>query len=391
MASVHQLLVNRGARKIAAVFCAVIVTFQPAFASTASATPAVAHSADHTAALVHKRYHVKWDNPKFVQLIGNERGRFIFEGKTMPGAKIEIERGAVSIDARRGISNLTITEMAPSQRQTIFGPNAIMMGPIIKEFMVGPSGRFKIFLTLPLAYADIPFKVTLSHSRVENYVIAMKFDKKLISAAIEAKTKKQGMWRFGLEARSVAYSQTNMSNLNETMLAAQISYERQFTKRWSFRTQSFIDIARDTPFTTTQSDVSARFWGLNSDFIYFVPLRSPKWSLGVAGGFYYMTMFPSGQSFGFGNMWGPELFPILRYSRSSKNIFDFYFRYAPAGSQITTNFMSHESAVGGTWQKLYNKDRSISLNVEFLQDEFINGDVSTKSNAINFGVSYGVP
>ena len=310
---------------------------------------------------------VHWHAPKFVQLVDKQHGRFIIAGKTKPGVKIKLEPDATSIDSRNRAHELTTEEMAPSS----------------KAITVGPSGRFKIFLTLPFQHDQIPFVATMTGRHEKHYILSMLFKNQQF--------KKSSRWKFGLETRSVAYSQTNINNLNETMLAATISYYRTFAKRWSFQTQSFIDVAQEGTFSTNPADMSARFWGLNSDMIYAIPLDRKKWSVGIAGGFFYMTMLPSGMSFGFNNLWGPELYPIFRYALDNKNTFDFYFKYAPIYSQISVNFNNYETSAGAEWTKLNSDNRSISLKLELLQNAFNNGSASGKATAVNLGVSYGVP
>ena len=314
-----------------------------------------------------ERFHVQWHTPKFIKFIDKQHGRFDIEGKTNPGVKIKIESNAATIDPPDTVHDLTLKEMAPSPEQ----------------ITVGKDGRFKILLTLPFKHVEIPFTATASQSPARHYIVAVLVKKFAF--------KQSSRWNFGVQTRSVSYSQTNTSNLNENMLAATVSYRLMLSKHWSVKADTFMDLAGTTPFSTNQNEMSARFWGLNSDLVYLIPMRSQKWSLGIAGGLYYSTMFPSGQNFGYYNLWGPELYPIIKENLNNNNSLDYYFKYAPAGAQLPASFNSHEFTAGATWTRFYSDKRSLSLSLDFVQDEFIQNNFTAKANAINFGVSYGAP
>ena len=319
---------------------------------------------------------VQWQEPTYQQISG-ERVRVIFQGAAKPGTKIQLQSGAVSINSSMKAHDLTIHEMAPSS----------------KEITVGPNGRFTLSLTLPFGHVQIPIVAKSPPRLAQPYVIVFSIAKKQLQKVPvkEKPFKKLSQWNFGLEIRSVNYSQTNLNNLNETMLAPVISYQEQFAKRWSFQAESFIDAVRDVPFATNQNNDMARFWDSNADIIYSIPLRSPNWSIGIAGGFYYMTTFSSGESFGFTNLWGPEIYPIVRFVPNNKNTFEFYFKYAPVLSQMPFNFSNNESNAGIEWTKITRAKRSVSFKVELLQDSLAQGSSFTKSTAVNLGILFGVP
>ena len=348
-----------------------VLSFQFAIAAPtaqASSTPDQATSTSQS-----KKFEVEWSAPKFIKLVDNKHGRILILGKAKPGTKIELQKDAVSIESQTKVHDLTKSEMNPTP----------------KEISVGSNGRFKMLLTLPFTHVQIPFKATAADEKNQYYILTMLIRKNRPPILV-GKTHKseEAQWQFGLEGRSVTFSQTNLNNLNETMLAVDISYERTFAKRWSVVAQSFIDIAGNAPFSTGQ-ELPSHYWHLNSDLVYHLPIRLPKWRIGIAGGFYYMTMFSSGTKFGYSDLWGPELYPIVTYSLNPKNALSFYLKYSPNASNFSPNFNNHEAATGAEWTKLYQNKRSITFKVEFLQDAFSQSGLSTQSNAINFGVLFG--
>ena len=361
------VLRNLAYQRLWAVFAVLFAVPQFAFATTVQ---------KDVVPSLRSRVQVQWSMPKFVRFVDRQHARFIIAGKTTPGVKIQIESGAALVDSQMRSYDLTFNKMAPNAKQII----------------VGPGGQFVFYLTLPFTYVQIPFQATLKkYSRY--YILSTAINKSscLQIAARRRQFKKSSLWKFGLEARSVSFSQTNKNNLYENMLAATTSYKLMLSKSWSARADAFIDLAGATPFSTNQNEMSARFWGLNSDLIYLIPMRSKKWSLGVVGGFYYTTMLPSGQSFGYDNLWGPEIYPILSYTLNAKNSFHFYYKYAPVYAQDSVSFSDHESDMGVEWARLRRKKRTISIKLDLLQDQFIEQGANTQSTAINLGVSYGVP
>ncbi len=329
-----------------------------------------------------EEYKVQWIAPKFVKLVDSHRGRIMISGAAKPGTKIELGPYAASIDAHSQAHDLTSTEMSPSP----------------KEITVGPSGDFKFYLTLPFEHVQIPFVATSKSQKTQSYILIMVVRKNRAPIVVSGfqKMTNKSRWNFGLLGRSVTFSQTNLYSLNETMLAVDVSYKHEITKRWSFQAQSFVDIAGNAPLSTAQ-ELPSHYWHLNSDIIYLLPFHSPKWSIGIAGGLYYMTMFSSGTKFGYSNLWGPELYPIFNYSLNSDDAMSFYFKYSPNASNFSPNFTNHEAAAGVEWTRFFNNQeqsrskKSLTFKLEYLQDAFSKGGLSTQSSAINFGVLYGIP
>ncbi len=345
-----------------------VVTIKPKLAFAAP-TQKVARPSD-------KHFHVQWSAPKFIRFVDPHHARFVLEGKTDPEVKINFQPNATSINSRMQTSALSLKEMSPSQ----------------KQIWADANGHFNVYLTLPFKYVEVPFQAT-KNGRSRNYMLSMAISKArcLQIAKARQRLKNSSKWKFGLEARSVNYSQTNKNNIYEKMVAANVSYQHFFSRRWSVDASAFMDVVGDVPFSTNQNEMSARFWGFSSDLIYLMPIKPHKWSIGVAGGLYYMTMLHSGANFGINNLWGPELYPIVRYNINNKNSLVFNLRYSPSGTQVSTSLLSHEASIGVSWIKQYDYKRSITFNLEFLQDEFVQDAVTAKANAINFGVSYGVP
>ncbi len=318
---------------------------------------------------------VHWLKTTYRQ-IDNQHARVLLVGTADPGVRIELKPGAMVMRPLRNARKIEIKEMAPSS----------------KEVTVGTSRHFRLLLTLPFGHVQIPFVAKNPPLLPQPYVIVLSLKKNKGKKIVYRRAyKKHSKLKFGIELRSVAYTQTNLNNLHETMLAATAAYELALARRWHLKARSFVDALNDMPFSSSQNNFFARYVGFNSDLIYSFPKGPRKWSLGVAGGLYYITMFSSGMTFGFHNLWGPELYPTIRFSFNRKNMFDLYFKYAPVYVQGSLSFSSHESGLGLEWTRRYADKRSISVKLELLQDKFVNSYAATNSSAVNLGVSFGIP
>ncbi len=384
------------------VFLTLATLSRVALASSGIKEPARMQHAkfSYTTEAITDAFQVQWTAPKFVKLINKTHGRFLIAGKTAPGIIIRLEPNAVWIDPPMKTGNLTINDMSPNRT----------------EITIQRDGRFKFLVTLPFAYVQLPFSaksprlVSIASSvarqnaksvngrspasvesdpSVQHYILSMKISKPPPIKASILKTASR--WKFGLDARSVAYSQTNLSSLNETMLAFDVLYERTLAKRWLFRAQSFIDLAGDAPLATNENEGSARFWNSNADVIYAFPHEARTWAFGIAGGVFYTSMYPQGINFGFRNLWGPELYPIATYLLNNKNSLDFYLKYSPVFSQTPVNFGSHELDAGVEWTRDLTDKRSVSYKLELLQDVLKGDGASAQSTAVNLGVSLWLP
>lgn len=150
-------------------------------------------------------------------------------------------------------------------------------------------------------------------------------------------------WVMGLGVTSINYTQTSLPSLSEVALTPKVSYQVPLKNGWDFGANTYMTAA---PLSTNQSNMTAYFLGINARFGYKLPFIRSPWTLSVAGGGYFTTMFTSGSSFGFRNMLGPQVFPVLRLSVSKLNSLATYFKYSPVTAIGSLGFGSHSSPRG---------------------------------------------
>ncbi len=206
--------------------------------SNLNSTAPVKHQPKNRNALQSGRHqpstnlYVHWHSPKFERIVDGQHVRVILEGTADPGTKIKIAPYAVSFDSKMRAHDLTLKQMAPSSN----------------EITIGPDHNFKISLTLPLQHVEIPFDVSIGSQKQQNIITMLVSKNHVVQVGAKSEpSKMQSRWGFGVEARSVGYTQTSKSNLSETMFAADLSYQLLLSKQWTFSGHSFFDLAGNTP------------------------------------------------------------------------------------------------------------------------------------------------
>lgn len=196
-----------------------------------------------------------------------------------------------------------------------------------------------------------------------------------------------GGWGVGLGVSSITYSQTTLPDLSEIALTPKVSYQHPLSHHWDLGGNIFMTAL---PITTNQSGVSAYFLGINVRAGYSLPIIPKPWTLSIAVGGYYTTMTSSGRDFGYRNMFGPQVFPVLRRSLGPKNMIGTYFKYSPVtGGGSPFNFSSHELATGLSLTHLLANRKSISFTLDYSQITVQISPIVATNTAITGGASYG--
>ena len=191
---------------------------------------------------------------------------------------------------------------------------------------------------------------------------------------------------------SITYQETGLANLTELALTGKFSYLLELAPRkWDLGISGFATLL---PISTNQAGVSLRFFGINGRMGYVVPwIREPfRFSLLVGG--YYTTTMSSGLPFGFRNMFGPQVFPTLRYNVTQSDAVTVYFKYSPILNGSTLTFQSKEVAYGASWGHSLANRHPLSFSVNASQLD-LNLDTGTGkldilSQTLSVGVGYGL-
>ncbi|MDR3608899.1 MAG: hypothetical protein P4M08_16160 [Oligoflexia bacterium] len=166
--------------------------------------------------------------------------------------------------------------------------------------------------------------------------------------------------------------------------------------RWDIGVSAFISTLT---FGANIPGTSVRSLGLNARIGYNIPLPSNRWALSIMGGFYYTTMFVSPADFGFENLSGPQLFPVIRYFLPNHEALSAYLKYSPVSAgTFSLQSSSREIAGGITYSHHLSNGHSLPFSIDvsdLVSTAFANNAVSgvtesvpIKLTTVSFSVGY---
>lgn len=185
-----------------------------------------------------------------------------------------------------------------------------------------------------------------------------------------------------------SYRETLVPDFSQTALTAKASLGYVLAPpRWDLGISGYFTAL---PLTANRADASLRFLGVNLRAGYALPAVAEPWRLAIMAGLYYTTTFVTGDAFGFQNMAGPQIFPVLRRSVDSRNSVSAYFKYSPILSGVVPSFSSSEIASGASWSRLLSGGGNVSVSIDVARLGInIGGVLDIVSNSATIGTAYG--
>lgn len=183
------------------------------------------------------------------------------------------------------------------------------------------------------------------------------------------------------------YEEPLTPKLNQLGLTAKLSYTYLLAPpRLDF---GFTGYLTAMPLTTSIPGKNARFLGLNVRLGYVLPMVEDPWRLSLMSGVYYTTMIVPDDEFGFSNLMGPQLFPVLRRTLPNGDSISGYFKFSPVGNGIwLETLQNREIAVGLSFTQRTSMWRSISYAVDLADLSLTIDGVSTRSRSASFSVGF---
>lgn len=180
---------------------------------------------------------------------------------------------------------------------------------------------------------------------------------------------------------TIHYKETGVPDFDMNVVTGKIFYLNNFMPHWDVGASVYV-----TGFTVSASrtDVSMRFLGANLRFGYSMYFGGSRLSL--LGGWYLTTTFVTNNAFGFKNMAGPQLYPMLTFGLSRHSDFMMYAKYSPV---VGLSFSDREIAVGGGYIYKFTDEHPLSLNVDMADLSFTLDRVKVESKSLTFSLGYG--
>ncbi|HRK01991.1 MAG TPA: hypothetical protein PLH57_04950 [Oligoflexia bacterium] len=183
---------------------------------------------------------------------------------------------------------------------------------------------------------------------------------------------------------SIQYKETGVSNYSAIALTGKISTRYPIRARWDVGGSMYFTLM---PLTQNPSTNSARFLGVNGRIGYAPPGIKRPWRLSLLTGFYYTRMFVSNNAFGFKDMVGPQLFPVLHRSFKNGDSGMIYGKYSPVTNNLSVLSLSNrELATGITYAYLMKNKRALAISLDIALLAIDIDRVKTATSSITLGV-----
>lgn len=132
--------------------------------------------------------------------------------------------------------------------------------------------------------------------------------------------------------------------LSEFAVTGKLSYRYLlFPPRWD------IGLSAYSTLIPVYANAPEGFWffGFNARIGYVLPSFNPNWRLSLFGGVYASTMYVRSQTFGYVNVGGPQLFPVVSHELSSGSSISFYGKFSPVSKNFTILSFTNREIAGG--------------------------------------------
>jgi hypothetical protein len=309
--------------------------------------------------------------------------------ESIPGLFVDVQHIQVRTENEGYPSQRIIATLSGTFQRVNSSLNDFENKPLLLAVSENVKRPFSIEVVLTSQRTSVPFIAVDPYGHVQKETIYLRcpqFEGRVTAAA---EVPSLGS-RFGIAVGLVhfSYSQTALTPFDETALSLKGSYQHPLSQSWDLGFNAYTDVIS---LSSSQPGISASYFGMNARVGYALPIHSSKWSVSVAGGFYYTTMFTSGLAFGFRNLFGPQLFPITRYALSTRDTLSLYYKYSPISPNFALSFSSHEQAAGLIWTHALPKRKTTSITLDFIQDSvnLATAGLQSNTNSVNLGFGYG--
>lgn len=179
----------------------------------------------------------------------------------------------------------------------------------------------------------------------------------------EAQPESPSLFSVGTGLTTLSMTQTSKPNFSMFGITVKSSYQKRFLSTpLDGQISGFItalSLAR------TPSDRSARFAGFNFRLGYLLYAPNPKWSVSLALGGYFATTWVSPNDFGFSNVYGPQLFPVIKRKLRDEKTLNFYFKISPVTDGFSVlSLSSRELATGLALDGFKFKNYNFALTLD---------------------------
>lgn len=201
----------------------------------------------------------------------------------------------------------------------------------------------------------------------------------------------------GVGPTMISYTETGVEDYSSIVLTGKAGYSRMlFSPKWSVGISGYLTLL---PIQESYA-ASARFLGLNFRLGYnFLSVPLP-WRVSLHVGSYYATMIVAHNAFGFENVNGPQIYPVVQRLFNKGKSVRGYFKLSPLSTNSAgLSFASRELAFGAEYVFFSKRGKTRSVSLDY-SDFLVNlpgltdgtqtiPDQRLSAKTISIAVSYG--
>jgi len=192
---------------------------------------------------------------------------------------------------------------------------------------------------------------------------------------------------FSLGYTTISYKQNEVPAISESAVTAKAQFLYFLVPgQWDLGGSIFTNVFAMAP---TPDISTIKFLGINARVGHTLPYLSDPWRLSLMMGFYYNTMSVNPQLFGYKNVFGPQVFPLLMRKFKRKDSAIAYAKFSPITSGFSPLSPSNrELAAGAGWIHILPSGHTITLNVDTSNLQLTEQDVSSSTLTLSLGFGF---
>ena len=242
------------------------------------------------------------------------------------------------------------------------------------------------------AITRVQFVAVGPRGEIERYAIKVNFKdyeayRKDIIASLRFK---KNAFSAGANFSYIKYTDTRISDVSEIALTVKGGYTRRFSPRWDTGISFYMTALPLTSSGGTATVSSARFLGINFRIGYKLNKKRSPWSWYLLAGYYYTTMMVSNDAFGFRNMQGPQLFPVVRKQNSNGSSITSYLKFSPVSQRFSLRQVSdNEIAIGFAYGLKPKKNKSVAFTLDVARLQLSIAEPTQSADITSTSISLG--
>lgn len=202
-------------------------------------------------------------------------------------------------------------------------------------------------------------------------------------------SKKKWTWVNAVDVTPLSYVETGKSAFSQIGLTYRTTFDYSFgSKGWM---AGFLGYYTLLALSSNQTGIAARYLGLNLRAGYQLGFVKDPWVLTLLGGYYYTTMSVTNDAFGYRNLGGPQLYPVLSRAVGPRDRLSLSLKYSPIFNRLSLlSLENREIAAGLTWSHGFANGHKLITSVNYADLALNFGGVDIRASSISIGLGYAL-